>query len=184
MSSGIIDIADAITTVLNTAIANDEFDAVNRIFLNRTGQFTATRVYKDWADDFEDIDDLSIDVIPVTSPNDGAEVVELLSFQSLKAEPEIDVAIRRRFKNADRVRSGARTGRIRTDRIDELVLLTEQIYQKLVGLRREDSIEIGDGRTAKWSRCEIRTLCDYWQLRQGNYLGVVRLTYMLAQCGS
>lgn len=156
-------LADAIATAINTAEGND-------VFAPQT--FTARRSYPDWDDDFKDLDSLSLDVVWVSSDGNGA-VAELDSADTIQTEPSIDIAIRKRFEASDR---DSTTGRLKNTSIDPLVKLVEQIYELFVGAR-ETPITLASGLVANWVDCTIKTHCDYGRLRQGYFLGVVRIRY-------
>jgi hypothetical protein len=156
-------LADALAAVLNTAVGNGTFTPQT---------FTARRSYPDWDDDFKDIDSLTLDVVWVSSDGNGA-VAELDSVESLQTEPSIDIAIRKRFETSDRDHT---TGRLKNASVDPLVKLVEQIYE-LFTANRETPVTLASGLVANWLDCNIKTHCDYGRLRQGYFLGVVRIRY-------
>lgn len=162
MSAIPILLADAITEVINTAAAADAFSQ----------EFTAFRSYPIWTDDFEGLKDLSVDVVFVSSGGQGA-LAELDSEQAIGTEPAIDIAVRKRFETPDRDNT---TNEVKASSIDALVKLVEQIYETVAGDRMA-AIELTTGVYANWVDATVRTYCDYGRLRQGVFLGVVRIRF-------
>jgi hypothetical protein len=160
-------LADAITAVLNTADGNGTFAPIT---------FDAKRSYPDWDEDFGDLKDLSLDVLFVSSDGNGA-TAELDSADTLQTEPAIDIAIRKRFEQSDRE---TKDGRLKNDSVDPLVKLVEQIYELFAG-NRETPLTLASGLIANWVDCVIRTHCDYAKLRQGYFLGVVRIRWNVSK---
>lgn len=171
MSAVPILLADAVTEVINTAVAADYFE---------TDGFTAERSYPDWDDDFEGLDKLTVDVVFVASASDGGDLMELDSAGSVDSEPEVDISIRKRFQPSDRSRPGAADGRVKKTAADPLVKLVEQIHEKMAEDRQE-AIELVAGVDANWIDASIRTYCDYKRLREGNFLGVVRVRFNVSK---
>ena len=167
MSAIPILLADAITAVLNAAEGNGTFAPIT---------FDAERSYPDWDDDFGDLKDLALDVVFVSSDGNGA-VAELDSVGSLETEPTIDIAIRKRFEQSDRE---TKDGRLKNSSVDPLVKLVEQIYE-LFADGRMTPLTLASGRVANWMDCVIRTHCDYAKLRQGYFLGVVRIRWNVSE---
>jgi len=159
-------LADAITAAINTAAGGGAF---------APQAFTAKRSYPDWDDDFKDLKSLSLDVVWVSSDGSGA-LAELDSFSSLETEPSIDIAIRKRFEPSDRETNG----RLKNASVDPLVKLVEQIYE-LFAAGRMESIDLGNGIEANWVDASIRTHCDYRRLREGYFLGVIRLRWNVSK---
>lgn len=157
-------LSDAIATVINAAVTAEELETLG---------FTAERSYPDWDDDFEDLKDLAVDVVYVSSSDN---LTELDSYSTLDSKPEIDVSVRKRFATSDRDRPGASTGRLKKTSVDPLVRLVEQIYETLAS-DRVQAIELTGGMHANWIDTTVRTYCDYGRLRQGNFLGVVRVRF-------
>ncbi len=168
MSAIPILLADALTTVINTAQAADELGALS---------FTAVRSYPDWDDDFKDLKSLEVDVVPVTSAGD---LVELDSSGTINTEPAVDVCIRKRFEPGDRTTSGAKDGRLRKTAIDPLVLLVEKIHELFSG-DRATAVTLSGSTVANWVDATVRTYCDYKRLREGCFLGVVRVRFNVSK---
>lgn len=164
-------LADAITTAINAAVSADAFE---------TAGFTAERAYPDWDDDFTGLKDLAVNVVPVTSSGDGGELVELDTEGSANTDPAVDVVVRKRFNNSDRQTPGAATGRLKPTSVDPLLRLVEQIHEEMAS-DRGTAIELATGIYANWIDASIRTYCDYGRLREGNFLGVVRLKYNVSK---
>jgi len=166
MSAIPILLAEAITGVINTAVTADAFDQ----------NFTAVRSYPIWTDDFEGLKDLSVDVVFVSSGGQGA-LAELDSWQTLETEPAVDIAIRKRFQTSDRDDT---TNEVKASSIDALVKLVEQIYETFAA-DRMTAIELATGVHANWIDSTIRTYCDYDRLRQGIFVGVVRIRFNVSK---
>lgn len=168
MSAIPILLADALTTVINTAQAADELGSLS---------FTAVRSYPDWDDDFKDLKSLEVDVVPVTSAGD---LVELDSAGTINTEPAVDICIRKRFEPGDRTTAGAKDGRLKKASVDPLVLLVEQIHELFSG-DRATAVTLSGSTVANWMDATVRTYCDYKRLREGCFLGVVRVRYNVSK---
>lgn len=166
MSAIPILLADAMAAAINTAEGSGTF---------APQEFTARRSYPDWDDDFGDLKDLSLDVVFVSSDGNGP-VAELDSIGSLQTEPAVDIAIRKRFEASDRETDG----RLKNTSVDAMVKLTEQVYE-LFADARMTPLTLESGRVANWVDCVIRTHCDYAKLRQGYFLGVVRVRWNVSE---
>lgn len=158
-------LADAVTTVINTAEAAGTF-AVD---------FTARRSYPDWDDDFADLKSLAVDVVFVSSDGSGA-LAELDSFGSLETTPAVDIAVRKRFEPSDRESDG----RLKNSSVDPLAKLVEQLHEVFAGGRLE-SLALSQTIEANWVDSSVRTHCDYGKLRQGYFLGVVRVRWNVSK---
>ena len=163
MTATLILLADAMTTVINTAVTAGDLGSAN---------FTAQRSYPDWDDDFKDIKTLSVDVVPVA----GSSLAELDSQSTLQTEPSVDIAVRKRFEPSDR----ESTGRMKNSAVDPLVKLVEQIHE-LFAEGRDDSLSLAGGLYANWIDATVRTHCDYRRLREGYFLGVVRVRWNVSK---
>lgn len=161
MSSSITQLADEIAAVINTAEQAGDYGAL---------EFTARRSYPDWDDDFNDLKDLAVDVVPVTS---GGDLVELDSVSTGSSDQSIDIAVRKRL-NATSDRDVV--GRLKNTSVDPLVGLVEKLYETLAGDRMTAIIPAA-GITANWMDTTVRTYCDYKRLREGCFLGVVRVRF-------
>jgi hypothetical protein len=138
---------------------------------------TIRRSYPDWDDDFKDLKNLAVDVVFVASGSGGGDLVELDTETTLTTEPAVDVAVRYRFDPKDK----ETTGRITNTAVDKLVHLVEEIHEKLAA-GRDESLNI-TGLSANWVDASVRTYCDYKRLREGVFLGVVRVRYDVAKAG-
>lgn len=163
-------LADALTTVINAAVTAAELDTVG---------FTARRSYPDWPDDFADLKALAVDIVFVSSDGTGGIPVELDSVGTIDTEPAVDIAIRKRF---DHPSERDETGRLKNTVVDPLVRLVEQIHELFSGDRLTE-ITLAAGLTANWVSANVRTYCDYAKLRQGCFLGVVRVRYDVSKAG-
>ena len=166
MSAIPILLADAITAVVNADQAANVF-----------GQsFTAQRSYPTWDDDFSGLKNLAVDVVFVSSNGSNGALAELDSETTLSTEPAIDIAVRKRFEASDRESNGD----LKKSSIDPLVKLVEKIYEQLAGDRMQ-SLTIESGLSANWIDTSIRTHCDYGRLRQGVFLGCVRVRFEVSK---
>ena len=161
-------LANEVVAVINTAAAADQF---------AIGDIAARRSYPDWDDDYKDLQDLAVDVV-FTASNSGQ--IELDSVSSLGSEPTIDVAVRKRFLQADRDES---TGRLRNESVDPLVRLVEQINE-LVAAERYAVIELGDGISANWLESNVVSWVNQRMLREGLFEGVVRIRFNVTKPGA
>lgn len=161
-------LAEAMTTVINTAVSNDEFGELS---------FTARRSYPDWDDDFKDIKDLAVDVVFVASVGSGGDLAELDTFSTLEMQPMVDIAVRKRFSSSDRESTA---GRLRNTSVDPIVNLVEQLHELFAG-DRNTSLDLGGGLVANWVEANVRTHCDYSRLREAHFLGVVRVTWNVSK---
>jgi hypothetical protein len=154
-------LANEVASVINTAAAADQFAIADIV---------ARRSYPDWDDEYTDLKDLSVDVV-FTASNSGA--IELDSESSLGSQPTIDVAVRKRFLQADRDEA---TGRLRNESVDPLVRLVEQIHE-LVAAERGTPIELGDSISASWMESNVVSWVNQRMLREGLFEGVVRIRF-------
>jgi len=168
MSAVPILLADALTTVVNTAQQASQLGTLS---------FTAVRSYPDWDDDFKDLKALEVDVIPVTSAGD---LVDLDTERTINSDPAVDIVVRKRFEPGDKETSGAKAGRLKKTSVDPLVRLVEQIHE-LLSEDRFTAITLSGGFDANWLETTVRTYCDYARLRQGVFLGVVRVRYNVSK---
>jgi len=164
MSAVPILLADALTTVINTAQAASQLGTLS---------FTAVRSYPDWDDDFKDLKALEVDVVPVTSAGD---LVDLDTVGTINTESAVDICVRKRFEPGDRTTSGAKDGRLKKTAVDPLVRLVEQIHELFSG-DRDTAVTLSGSIVANWMDATVRTYCDYKRLREGVFLGVVRVRY-------
>jgi hypothetical protein len=163
MTATLILLADAMTTVINTAESAGDFGSL---------EFTARRSYPDWDDEFKDLKTLAVDVVPVTA----SILASLDSESTLETEPSVDIAVRKRFEPSDR----ESTGRMKNSSVDSLVLLVEQLHE-LFAEARGDSLDLSGGVYANWIDATVRTHCDYRRLREGYFLGVVRVRWTVSK---
>jgi hypothetical protein len=166
MSAIPILLADAITAVIN---ADQSANAFRQ-------SFTAQRSYPTWDDDFSTLKTLAVDVVFVSSAASGGALAELDSEATLSTEPAIEVAVRKRFQPSDRETNGE----LKTSSVDPLVKLVEKIYEQLAGDRMQ-SITLASGVSANWIETSVRTYCDYKRLREGCFLGCVRIRFNVSK---
>lgn len=154
-------LADAATAVLNTAVQASYFDVRG---------FTVNRSYPDWDNEFADLKSVAVDVVFVTSG--GTDLVELDTEGTIDSEPAVDIAVRKRFEPIDREHDG----RVKKSALDPLVRLVEQIHEKFAA-GRGTALSLASGIDANWMDATVRTFCDYKRLREGVFLGVVRVRF-------
>lgn len=165
-------LADAVTAVLNACKAS-----FTSLTASELAALTVRRSYPDWDDDFKGLDSLAVDVVFVSSGASGGDLVELDAEGSLNTDPAIDIAVRYRFEPTDR-ESG---GRLKKASVDRFVDLVEDIHEVLAGERMAE-LSIS-GLSANWLDASVRTYCDYKRLREGIFLGVVRVRYNASKAG-
>lgn len=158
-------LADHVAAVINTSVTAGEFAPL---------EFRARRSYPDWDDEYKDLSDLAVDVV-FTAANSG--VAELDSAASLGSEPTIDIAVRKRFLQADRDES---TGRLRNESVDPLVRLIEQIHE-LLAEERGEAVDLGDGASANWVEANVVSWVNQRMLREGLFEGVVRIRFAVSR---
>jgi len=168
-ADSIIGLADAVTAVINAAVTAETLTTVG---------FTARRSYPDWDDDFKDLKNLAVDVVFVSSNGTNGDLFELDSAGTVDTEPAIDIAIRKRFEPADQEQDG----RLKNSSVDPLVNLVSEIND-LFSANRMTAIDCGNSVHANWVDNSIRTRCDYKRLREGCFLGVVRIRYDVSKAG-
>ena len=167
-------IADAVTAVLNDVVDANTFAALTAA---EAASLDVRRSYPDWDDDFKDLKGLAVDVVFVSSGSSGGDLVDLDSVESLNTDTSIDIAVRYRFQPTDR-ESG---GRLKNAPVDKYVQLVQEIYEVLAAERMQ-SLDIA-GLSANWLNASVRTYCDFRRLREGSFLGVVRVRYNAAKAG-
>lgn len=146
-----VQIAKQVTTYL------DSIPFVLEIFPERS--------YADWELELKDSDTLHVDVVAVTTD----QKFEMASRGMSRFEIPVDIAIRKRFGTADQHED---TGRIDLDKIDELVLLTQQIYESMTQQRLPDEL------CSVWRETKILVAPDVEALRtKRQFTGVVRVTF-------
>lgn len=175
-------LADAVTTVLNTAVNAGSFASLTTA---ERAALTIRRSYPDWDDDFTDLKNLAVDAVFVSSGPSGGDLVELDTEATLNTNPAVDVAVRYRFVPADREPGRGEPGeraRLKNSAVDKLVHLVQEIYEKLAA-QRDTPLSLASGLSANWLETSVRTFCDYKRLREGVFLGVVRTRYNVSKAG-
>jgi hypothetical protein len=168
-------LADAVTAVLAAAVTAQSFDSLTAADMQ---SLEIRRSYPDWDDDFRDLKSLAVDVVFVSSGASGGDLVELDTEATLNTDPAVDVAVRYRFSATDK-ESG---GRLKNTSVDKLVHLVEELYE-LLAAERMQSLTLAAGLSANWLDTSVRTYCDYRKLREGLFLGVVRVRYDASKAG-
>lgn len=165
-------LADAVTAVLNAAVAAESLSSLTTAEMDA---LTIRRSYPDWDDDFKDLKTLAVDVVFVSSGSNGGDMFELDSAAALGSDLAVDVAVRYRFAPTDRETDG----RLKNTSVDKYVHLVDEIHQKLAG-SRATALSI-TGLSANWLDASVRTYVDYRRLREGVFLGVVRVRYNVSK---
>lgn len=165
-----LSLADAVTTVLNAEKAS-----FTSLTSGERSALTVRRSYPDWDDDFKGLDSLAVDVVFVSSGASGGDLVELDADSRLTTDPAVDVAVRYRFAATDRESDG----RFKNTSVDRFVSLVEDVHEVLAGERMQ-ALSI-TGLSANWLDTSVRTYCDYKRLREGVFLGVVRIKYNVSK---
>lgn len=137
------------------------------------GEFTATRSYADWDEDFKDIQENkpTVDVVfrATTAP-------ELDDRNSLEYVVEIDIAVRQRFGSTART---SENGRLKNAAVDPLVKLLEEIHEYFVSERGSTPLEAESD--AYWQSSDVKLWCDHRKLRAGLFYGWVRVTFSISK---
>lgn len=163
-------LADAVTTVINTAEAASAFGV----------SFTARRSYPDWDLEYTDLTETAVDVVFVSGQASGGDLVELDSVGSLNYEPSVDACVRHRFGPSDRE---AKTGRLLNASVDPLVKLVEKL-QEVLAAERDTELTIDTGIEANWVDAQVRTYVNQRRLREGMFEGVVRINFQISKAGA
>lgn len=127
--------------------------------------FEAVRSYADWQHPLED-DRLQVDVVP-----GGIISVQLETRSEITYRVAVDIGVRQRL---GQLYQEDDSGRVATARIDQLVLLAEQLHELLIVNRLDDLV--GEGQN------EYRASYDAEQLRQmRQFVSVVRVAFDLTK---
>lgn len=158
MAAVLIEVSDAVTAELQTAVDANEFAGL---------QFVPERSYADWEEDLADLDCLHVDVVPV-----NYDATALDSRESVGYVCSVDVVIRQKFGQTKRLQSG----KIDPEEIDALVLFVEKVHEYLCKLRLTDYDE------AIWRETTIRSAYSREHLRTlGMFLGVIRVSFDVSE---
>lgn len=166
-------LADAVTTVINTAVDADTFAV----------EFEARRSYPDWDLTYEDMEERKahVDVVFVSGQGGGGDLVELDSVDSLNYQPAVDICVRYRFGQEDREKN--KSARLLNASVDPLVKLVEQLHE-VVAAERDTELTIADGIEANWQDATIRAHVNQRRLREGYFEGVVRVRFDVSKDGA
>ena len=162
-------LADAVTTVINTAETASAFGV----------SFTARRSYPDWDLEYKDLEDTQVDVVFVSGQASGGDVVELDSVDSLEYNPAVDICVRHRFGPNDRETA---TGRLLNASVDPLVKRVEQL-QEVLAAERGALLPLASGIEANWTDATVRTYVNQRRLREGLFEGVCRVRFNVSKGG-
>lgn len=163
-------LADAVTTVLNTAVNADYFAT----------EFTARRSYPDWDVEYKDLAGSGspvVDVVFVSGQGSGGDTIELDSAGSQNYQPAVDICVRYRFGASDR---SSQTGRLLNASVDPLVKLVEQLHE-LMASGRAASLQLSQMIRADWMDANVRAYVNQRRLREGYFEGVVRVNYSVTK---
>lgn len=153
MTAICVSIAEAVKDMLNAGTFSQKF--------------CAERSYADWELelDGEDAESLHVDVVGVTTKQEA----ELEGRGSQAFLVPIDIAVRKRFKQSER--SDA-VGRVRVEKVDELVQLVEEIFCLFVPQR------LTNFTTGVWQSTQIVVNPNRLMLKNhGQFEGIVRVTF-------
>lgn len=155
-------VADHVATSLNTAAAAESFSLLG---------WRAERRYFDWDADYRDLKDLRVEVVFGTAQPKGT--IALASQETLEYDVAIDIVIRKRFDQNDREETSE--GRLRTEAVDPLVDLLQEIHEKFISERGGFSL---DGSSdASWNESDVMSWVSQAKLRKGLFEGVVRVKF-------
>lgn len=158
MAAVLIEVAEALTADLLTAVTADEFTGLT---------FEPEWSFADWDDDLSDLDCLKVDVVPVTY-----DETDLDARESVGYVVSCDVVIRKKFSQKYR----RQDGKIDRDEIAALVLLVEEIHEYLCKIRLTDYDE------ASWKETTIRSTYSRKHLRElSMFLGIVRVSFDVSE---
>jgi hypothetical protein len=155
--SEMVTIAEAVTSTINDATLTEASELV------RYG-IEAEDSFADWDDLLEDLGVLHIDVVP------ASDETMLAARGNTAHQVAVDVAVRKRFDACDQ---DPDTGRIKREKIKELVDLLEEIAEIFTGKR------MADYENGRWQATMITAPYSRRHLRENRqYHGVARLTFI------
>lgn len=158
MVAVLIEVADAVTSELQTAVDANEFTGL---------QFVPERSYADWDEELADFDELHVDVVPV-----NYDQTDLDARESVGYVVSVDVVIRKKFSQEKRLQDG----KIDKEEIDRLVLFVEEIHEFLCKLT------LTEYDNAIWRETAIRSAYSRDHLRtMGMFLGIVRVSFDVSE---
>lgn len=159
MSAVLVEIADAVTDLLNAAAFETYVTD-----LEIADEWEAERSWADWDLELKDAGELLVDVVPVTHDRS-----ELETRGSIVYESSIDIGCRKKFHTADET---IETGRVDAGEVDRFVWLVEKIHEYFCKDR------FADYQDAVWDSTKIVVACDRKMLKQNRqFFGAVRLTF-------
>lgn len=155
--SELVAIAEAVTKAINEATLSQEATAILH-------DIQAEDSFAEWDDMLEDLNVLHVDVVPVD------DETTLAGRGNTAHRCSVDVAIRKRFDAKDQ---DPQTGRIKRERIKELVGLLEEIAEIFAGKRLEYY------EPAAWAATRNTAMYSRKHLRENRqYTGISRLTFV------
>lgn len=154
MAAVLIEVADALTAELRSAVEDGEFAGLH---------FDPERSYADWDEELADLDCLHVDIVPATY-----DETDLDTRGSVGYVVSVDVVIRKKFSQEKRQQNG----KIDPEEIDRLVLFVEEIHEYLCKIR------LTGYEDASWKEAMIRSAYSREHLRtMGMFLGVIRVSF-------
>jgi hypothetical protein len=162
-------LADAVATVINTAVTAGAFGL----------PFVVRRSYPDWDLDYADLTYTAVDVVFVSGQAAGGDAVALDTVSAVVYEPAVDVCVRHRFGPSDRE---TQTGRLLNASVDPLVKLVEKL-QEVLATNRANETQIATGIYAKWMDATMRAYVNQRRLREGMFEGVCRVRFNVYKRG-
>lgn len=148
----IVTVADAATAQINAAVVDGYFVG---------HQFEANRGWSSWEYELTGNTCLRVDVRGVRY-----DVSELDDRGSIDYQCSIEIYVRQEFGESDR----GQDRKIKTEVIDKLVRLTEQLHEQFVENPETDTDII-------WTESKILSIADPQHLAKDQYFGAVRVTF-------
>lgn len=165
-------VAKAITTELTAAFAAGTFGAAYV-------DVVPERSYGEWDRNFEDLDELAVDVVPASAD------MELITRGAFGYAVTTAIAIRKRFGTAEQESS---TGRVDIDEQDALTRLVQLVGEYFAPKQpSQDGRRLADLPEASWlpsagqgkSGTEFRLWAASEDMRQRTFAAIVRITYQV-----
>lgn len=154
--SELVNIAEAVTKAINEATLSQEATAILH-------DIDSQDSFADWDIVLEDLDVLHIDVVPT------ADETALAGRGNTRHRCSVDVGVRKKFDAKDQ---DPQTGRIKRERIKELISLYEEIVEIFTGKRMEYY------EPAHWVATLNRNPYSRQHLRENRqYTGIATLTF-------
>ncbi len=165
MAAVLVQVADAVTALLNTA-SDGTFSQ----------RFVAVRNYPTWKLPLTKLCDVRVDVVPESHPVselDGREPIDYIC--------RVIVVVRRKFKQSDRQEETDEGRNISNESIDALVLLIEQIHEYFCS-QAERRLQNDDGIDSTWNATKILQTYNHDHLQNNaQFTGAVQVDYRVSK---